>query len=63
MWYTFPSIEHIDQVRAAITGADEFIAVDRGDHIIFDYKFVLSTSCPDIDPTDSRARRTPSTSC
>jgi putative RNA ligase len=52
MWYTFPFIEHIDQVRAAIAGADEFIAADRGDHIIFDYRFVLSTSFPDIDPTD-----------
>ena len=51
MWYKFPSIEHFDQIRAAIAGADEFIAVDRGDHIIFDYKFVMSTSFPDVDPS------------
>jgi RNA ligase len=55
MWYKFPSIEHFDQVRAAIAGADEFIAVDRGDHIIFDYKFVMSTSFPDVDPAGGDA--------
>lgn len=49
MWYKFPVLEHIDQIRSAVAGADEFIAVDRGDHIIFDYKFVTSTSFPDVD--------------
>ena len=40
MWCKFPSIEHIDQVRAAIAGADECIEAGRSDHIIFDYRFV-----------------------
>ena len=50
MWYKFPSIEHIDQVRAAIAGADEFIEAGRSDHIIFDYRFVTLTSFPDVEP-------------
>jgi RNA ligase len=49
MWYKFPVLEHIDQIRTAIAGADEFSAVDRGDHVIFDYRFVTSTSFPDVD--------------
>jgi RNA ligase len=49
MWYKFPALEHIDQIRSAIAGADEFIAVYRGDYVIFDYKFVTSTSFPDVD--------------
>jgi T4 RnlA family RNA ligase len=57
MWYKFPSIEHIDQVRAAIAGADEFIEVGRSDHIIFDYRFVTATSFPDVGSTEAALRR------
>lgn len=42
-------LEHIDQIRSAISGADDFISVYRGDYVIFDYKFVTSTSFPDVD--------------
>lgn len=55
MHYTFPPIEHIDQVRAAIAGADEFFEAGRSDHIIFDYRFVTSTSFPDVEPARDAA--------
>jgi len=58
MRYKFPSIEHIDQVRAAIVGADEFAEIGRTDHIIFDYRFVTATSFPNIDPDGDASEAT-----
>jgi RNA ligase len=57
MQYKFPSIEHIDQVRAAIAGADEFFEAGRADHAIFDYRFVTATSFPDVDSEMAALRR------
>jgi RNA ligase len=33
----FPVIEHIDQIKTAIAGRDEFIIADKGDHFIVNY--------------------------
>ena len=32
MYYKFPVIEHIDQIREAIKGREEFIEADKGDY-------------------------------
>lgn len=37
MHYQFPIIEDISQVREAIAGCDDFIEVDKGDYIVFNY--------------------------
>lgn len=50
MRYKFPRIEHIDQVRSAIAGAEEFFEARRDGYSIFDYRFVTSSSFPDVDP-------------
>ena len=50
MRYKFPRIEHIDQVRSAIAGNEEFFEAKRDGYSIFDYRFVTSSSFPDVDP-------------
>jgi len=44
--YKFPEITHIDQIRAAVAGRDEFIEKDRGDHIIVDYAVNFEDTFP-----------------
>lgn len=48
MNYKFPVIEHIDQIREAIKGREEFIEADRGDYIVFNYLVAYTDSfdCP-----------------
>mgnify|MGYP001807796432 CR=1 FL=1 len=55
MRYKFPRIEHIDQVRSAIAGAEEFFEARRDGYSIFDYRFVTSSSFPDVDPALGQA--------
>lgn len=58
MRYEFPKIEHIDEIRAAIADAEEFIEAKRDGYVIFDYRFVTSTSFPDVEPpADARSQR------
>lgn len=54
MRYQFPKIEHIDDIRSAIAGADEFIEAKRDGYVVFDYRFVTSTSFPDVTDAASR---------
>lgn len=44
MNYKFPVIEHIDQIREAIKGREEFIEADRGDYIVFNYLVAYTDS-------------------
>lgn len=48
MNYKFPIIEHIDQIREAIKGREEFIEADRGDYIVFNYLVAYTDSFPPI---------------
>lgn len=48
MNYKFPVIEHIDQIREAIKGREEFIEADRGDYIVFNYLVAYTDSFPSI---------------
>lgn len=44
MNYKFPVIEHINQIREAIKGREEFIEADRGDYIVFNYLVAYTDS-------------------
>jgi RNA ligase len=58
MKYQFPIIEHIDQVRQAIAGRDEFIEAKRDGYVVFDYRLSLGDTFPDVTPdVDDRARQ------
>jgi RNA ligase len=46
--YQFPTITHVDQVRAAVAGRDEFIEADRGDHLIFNYLVNFEDTFPPV---------------
>ena len=48
MKYRFPVIKHADEVRAAIAGKDEFIEVDKGDHVIFNYLVNFENTFPPV---------------
>jgi len=50
MKYAFPKIDNIEQVRAAITGRNEFIEADRGEFIVFNYLVCMPTTFE--DPTE-----------
>lgn len=49
----FPHITHIDQVREAIDGKDEFIEANRDSFIVFNYVVNMPDSFPPL--TDERA--------
>jgi RNA ligase len=58
MKYQFPIIEHIDQVRQAIAGRDEFIEAKRDVYVVFDYRLSLGDTFPDVlAGADDRARQ------
>lgn len=47
MNYKFPHIEHIDQVREAIVGRDDFIEAKKDGYTVFNYLVRLPDSFPD----------------
>jgi RNA ligase len=59
MKYQFPLIEHIDQVRQALAGRDEFYEAKRDGYVVFDYRLALGDTFPDVlEGTDDAARQT-----
>lgn len=49
MHYKFPNIRNISQVRDAIEGCNDFIEVDRGDYIIFNYLLHTPETFPPVN--------------
>ena len=49
MFYQFPKIEHIDDVRPAIEGRDEFIIAERDWGFIVNYMVVMPDTFPPVD--------------
>lgn len=48
MFYNFPIISDIEQVRAAIAGREEFVEVDKGEYIVFNYLVNFADTFPPI---------------
>ena len=49
MGYQFPNIHHIDDVRAAIAGRDEFVIAERGEFNIVCYVVAYPDSFPEVE--------------
>lgn len=56
MFYTFPHIEHIDQVLPAIEGATEFIVADRGDYKVINYLVNMPDTFPPMHTAGGSAK-------
>lgn len=48
MNYEFPKIYHIDEVREAIAGREEFIEANKGDYIVFNYLVNFEDTFPPV---------------
>lgn len=53
----FPVITHIDQVKKAIEGRDEFIIAKREGYLVVNYMVALAETFPDISDDTSRILR------
>jgi T4 RnlA family RNA ligase len=57
--YPFPKIEHIDQIKEAIAGRDEFIIAERDGFSVVNYMVHLLDSFPPIEIAYSDGQETP----
>jgi len=49
MRYKFPRIEHLDDVRSAIEGRDEFVLAERDWGYVVNYMVAMSDTFPEVD--------------
>lgn len=57
MKYSFPKIEHIDNIRAAIEGRPEFIIAKRDGYTIVNYMVAMHDTFPPVDNECAAIRR------
>ena len=57
MFYEFPRIEHLDDVRPAIDGRDEFIIAERDWGYVVNYMVAMNDTFPEVDTVDAAIRR------
>ena len=57
MFYDFPRIEHLDDVRPAIAGRDEFIIAERDWGYVVNYMVAMSDTFPEVDSVNAAIRR------
>lgn len=56
MFYSFPHIEHLDQVLPAIEGATEFIVAERGDFKVVNYLVNMPDTFPPMHTAGGSAK-------
>jgi RNA ligase len=57
MRYEFPRITHLEQVRPAIEGRDEFAINDRGEYMVVNYHVNLADTFPPVETVNDAIRR------
>ena len=57
MRYTFPEITHLDQVREAIAGRDEFIVAEREGFLVLNYLVTFEDTFPVPNTKDPKLNR------
>jgi RNA ligase len=57
MRYQFPTITHLDQVRPAIAGCDEFAINDRGEYMVVNYHVNFADTFPPVETVNDAIRR------
>jgi RNA ligase len=57
MQYKFPRIDHLDEVRPAIEGRDEFAINDRGEYMVVNYHVNLADTFPPVETEADAIRR------
>ena len=57
MNYQFPYITHLDQIRAAIAGADEFIVAERDWGYVVNYLVNMKDTFPPVETVNDAIRR------
>ena len=57
MFYQFPVIEHLDQVKPAIENSPEFIVADRGDYKVVNYMVSKEDTFPPVSSKYDAIRR------
>jgi len=57
MHYKFPEIRHLDDVRPAIEGRDEFVVAERGRFTIVCYVVAMSDTFPPVVTVNDAIRR------
>jgi RNA ligase len=55
--YQFPYITHLDQIRAAIAGADEFIVAERDWGYVVNYMVNMKDTFPPVETVNDAIRR------